>query len=97
MKKYLLIFVAGITMLACAPKSAEIVTEEASPAIPSASVSKGKTIYETKCIKCHALKTIKNHTTEQWAMILPKMAIKAKLINDQEALVNEYIQWELAK
>lgn len=103
MKKYILIFASGITLLACAPQASEAITDvtetvtDAEGAMPSASVAKGKALFEGKCAKCHDLKVIKGFTAEQWAMILPNMAEKAKLIDNQESLVNEYIQWELAK
>lgn len=90
-----MIFGAGITLMACAPQATETISD-VNDEIPSSSVAEGKVLYQGKCSKCHDLKTIKAYTTDQWANILPKMSIKAKINDEQQALVNEYIQWELA-
>ena len=95
MKK--IIFVGVVAILAsCTPKTAEVV-EAATPVTnPNAEVAQGKGLYDSKCSACHKLKTVDKYSTEQWAKILPDMAGKAKLPDNETALIQEFITWELS-
>lgn len=99
MKKLLLVFGIATVLIACSEKTAptaiEATPEPDTPAM-TADAEQGKGIFEANCQKCHGLKKIDNFSQEQWSNILPKMAVKAKLDASQTALVDAYIQWELA-
>lgn len=95
MKVYITLFAAGILLIACAPKNVEAVTEEVVTEVQDSNVEEGKMLYSQKCGKCHDLKVIDNYTKDQWANILPKMGVKAKLTDAEYAQVNAYVQWEL--
>ncbi len=99
MKKMLLIFGITATVIACSektsPTAVEATPEPDAPAM-TADAEQGKQIFEANCQRCHGLKKIDNYSKEQWAKILPNMASKAKLEASQTALVDAYVQWELA-
>lgn len=44
----------------------------------------GKTIYTSRCGRCHGLKNTENYTQQRWENILKAMIPKARL-NDEEA------------
>ncbi len=61
-------------------------------AMPDAAlVEAGKTVYTTKCTKCHALKVVDNYTVEKWTGILQSMIPKAKLDETESAQVTAYV------
>lgn len=98
MKKILFIFSILAIAVACAPK---LTTPEPTPVISdtaevmTSEAAVGKTVYSTSCVKCHKAKVIDEYSKEQWAGILPKMIIKAKLDETQANQVTQYINWEL--
>lgn len=97
MKKLTLLAGVFFTIVACAPKTTEGVTEEVNEKaeMPEFALA-GRTMMEDNCVKCHKLKEVDRYTSEQWSKILPKMAKKAKLEPAQTASIQEYITWELA-
>jgi len=61
-------------------------------AMPDAAlVEAGKSVYTTKCTKCHALKVVDNYTVEKWTGILQSMIPKAKLDETESAQVTAYV------
>ena len=57
----------------------------AAPAAPSAeTLASGKTVYTTRCNRCHEAKPLEKYTTAQWEGILKSMIPKARL-NELEA------------
>lgn len=94
MKK--IIFVGVLAILAsCTPKTAEIVETVEPVSYPTTEIAQGKGLYDTKCTTCHKMKTVDKYTTEEWAKILPNMAKKAKLPDNETALIQEFVTWEL--
>lgn len=94
MKK--LIFIGVVAFIAsCTPKTAEVVETATPVTYPTAEIAQGKDLYDSKCSTCHKLKTVDKYSTEQWAKILPDMAHKAKLVDSETALIQEFITWEL--
>lgn len=99
MKNIILIF--GLVMLVnlayTAPNVAPPTSEQlaklksADPSIDTTAVQNGYNVFAEKCQKCHKLKDPAKFTTEDWNKILPKMAKKAKLTDDQTALVKTYV------
>jgi cytochrome c5 len=76
-------------------------TPDMQPAEPSKSNSEleaasylaaGKTVYETKCTRCHSLKLIDLYTTDRWDTILKLMAPKAKLTESETVQVTAYLK-----
>ena len=97
MKKTLFILGTITLFAACAPKTTEAVIEEvAEVAMPTGEAAKGKLLYEAQCQKCHKLKVIDNYSAERWDVVLPDMAQKAKLEMSDQALIGQYVNWELA-
>ena len=97
MKKYIALFSIVTLLIACSPKIAEVVnpvTPEQAASM-SADVNSGKVLFDSKCHKCHKLKTIDKYTPEEWKVILPKMAQRAKLESSDESLIQQYVTWEL--
>jgi cytochrome c5 len=56
-----------------------------------ADLAEGKTIHDSKCNRCHQLKTITNFSMAEWDNILQRMIPKARLNEQQAALVRAYI------
>lgn len=95
MKFKALIFMGTLALVSCSPKTTTVGTEEKNLDFPNEIVEEGYNLQAQYCTRCHKLKTVDNYTREQWDKILPNMAKKAKLTPEQEATVNEYINWEL--
>ncbi len=58
----------------------------------AAMVAQGKTVYETRCNKCHGLKTVNNYTAQNWDGILKSMAPKAHLNQAETDQVTAYVK-----
>ena len=67
-----------------------IATSDAAPNDLSM-VESGKTVYSTKCGRCHDLKNAADYTAERWEKILDEMAPKAKLSDDEKKQVAAYV------
>jgi len=52
----------------------------------------GKTVYETKCIRCHAMKPVAAFTEPRWDGILRIMAPKANLTQVETEQVTAYVK-----
>lgn len=53
--------------------------------------SAGKTVYTTRCNRCHGLKNTENYTEQQWTNILKSMIPKARLNEDESKQVTAYV------
>lgn len=95
MKFKALIFMGTLALMSCSPKTTAADTKEKALQFPNTEVEEGYNLTAQHCARCHKLKTVDNYTREQWDKILPNMAKKAKLTPEQEATINEYINWEL--
>ena len=51
----------------------------------------GKTIYDNSCGKCHDLPNPTDHSAQDWVGIMNSMAPKARLNDDQHAMVYDYV------
>jgi len=52
----------------------------------------GKTVYETKCIRCHAMKPLAQFTEPRWDAILKIMAPKANLTPGETEQLTAYVK-----
>lgn len=95
MKKFLFVFIAGVTVVACSPETTAVVTDSNDEGMPKTAIGEGKVVYLKKCQKCHDLKKVEDFTAAEWKNILPKMAVKAELTEEEHEQVSAYINWEL--
>ncbi|MBP6091754.1 MAG: cytochrome c [Crocinitomicaceae bacterium] len=96
MKKLVLLLSIGSTLLACSPKTGEIVKLERTTIMtPSADLANGFELYQSNCGGCHELKNELAYSKEQWQVILPKMAKEARLDASQEKSISNYVYWRI--
>ncbi len=55
-------------------------------------IEHGRTIYVTKCARCHSPERVTKYSLERWGEILPRMAHEASLPSEDEAAVQMYIK-----
>lgn len=110
--KYLLIaFTAAGFLIACSPKTTEIITVEESVEetttttdgdMPKADIGEGKVVFLENCIGCHygkgpnSAEDLDKYSPTKIASILPKMIKNAELNDEQSRQVTAYIEWEIA-
>jgi mono/diheme cytochrome c family protein len=70
-----------------APKSSIKQLAENSPE----AITAGKTIFETRCNRCHDLKDTKGYTPDRWTSILQIMIPRARLNNEEAKQVTSYV------
>ena len=108
MKKLLfLLFISSLIIIACSKKTvaAKEVTVNTTTEAQSAEIAKsnvevdeasllaaGKTIYETKCTRCHGMKPIAFYAANRWDGILKLMAPKARLTETETQQVTAYVR-----
>lgn len=108
MKKVFFALSTLVLIVACSPKTAEVVevvtetttettTETAVLRKPSVEESEGMTIYNANCGKCHDFKVISDYSMERWSKIVPNMSAKAKLDATQESKIMAFVKWQLGK
>lgn len=95
MKKLIIGFVALSAIIACTPKTAEVITNTEDTAAMPAHIVEGKTLYVNNCGKCHKLKDIDAFTREQWDKVLMPMVKKSNLTEGDGNKIDEYVNWEL--
>ena len=102
--KNLITVMMGLTLIwTCSPKTSVATQKVNKPNVTdtkatSNEFASAKIMFETTCIKCHALKDASLYTAEKLQKIVPKMVIKANkksgstIINsEQEALLLKYL------
>ena len=100
MKKIVALSVFCLIIAAACHKKAVPTTTQTDPTPPAtptvavadaATLEAGKTVYTTKCAKCHPAKVVENYTAEKWVGILAAMIPKAKLDETESAQVTAYV------
>ncbi len=87
--KTLLIGVSATGVVAsCTPKPA---VAEGTKTDNAEKLAAGKTIFENSCGRCHDLPNPTAHSAQDWVGIMNSMAPKAKLNDEQHALVYDYV------
>lgn len=54
-------------------------------------ITQGKIIFENSCGKCHDLPDPQRYSSEKWVEIINWMAPKAKITQEQQQLVYQYV------
>src|SRR5207237_817539 len=62
---------------------------------PGSESDPGRRIYVTRCAKCHKFYSPASYSDQEWAKWMKKMQKKAKLTDEQEALLASYINTNL--
>ena len=105
MKKVFVIIFVAVAVVACSRKTtppAEIIisneqkvsnnkSEIAVTNTNTGETSAGKSIYTTRCGRCHALKPVDKYKTTEWENILKIMIPKAKLTDAEAKEVTAYV------
>ena len=87
--KTLLIAVSASGFLAsCTPKPA---VAEGTKTDNAEKLAAGKTIFQNSCGRCPDLPNPTAHSAQEWVGIMNSMAPKAKLNDEQHALVYDYV------
>jgi len=98
------LLIAGF-LFSCSPKTAPTTatttttttttTTATTPPVKTetAEVSAGKSIYVTKCTRCHEAKPMDHWTAQQWVPILDDMARKARLDDTEKSNVRAYVNF----
>lgn len=103
MKKIIVLSLLAIGFISCNAKKAvvenvknESTSELSAPIIPlTAELAAGKSIFEAKCGKCHDMPVPNHYTKEKWTPIMNSMAKKAKISDEEKALVYNYVTMNL--
>ena len=110
MKKYLILAVTTtLFFFACHKKTVPVIAErKVFPAAPKSDkatlaentpefIAAGKSIYESRCNRCHDLRSADVYTTERWASILKLMIPRARLNDLQAKQVTAYVSTNAKK
>lgn len=98
-KYYISIIALWLVISACQHKTVPVITARSSdppaPAHPvsntMADVVAGKTLFQGRCAKCHALPDPGQYNGPRWEGILQRMIPKAKLNETEAASLKAYI------
>lgn len=106
--KIIAAFVLAVAIYSCAPKVAvtamqpnpvqvppKIVETNAPNEVVVAALEEGKSLMERKCANCHSLFEPKEFKADQWPSILKRMQKKARIDDNETALIQNYILSEL--
>ena len=91
------IFSGSIFFICCSPILLKPVEQDVShaktrwPEVTAADLQSGYNIFVNKCGGCHLLYTPEKYSEERWLKIIPDMAKKAKITEEQESLLTKYI------
>ena len=65
--------------------------------LPIDSVRMGKELYANSCVRCHKLKEPSKYTIQQWPGLVNKMQKRAKITDNQKAIILSYLLSEAKK
>jgi cytochrome c553 len=74
------------------PDSTTIISAPVVELTDAASIALGKTVFETRCGRCHGLKNTADYTSQRWEGILRSMAPKARLTQTEIQQVTAYVK-----
>ena len=92
-KSFLRIAIALVvsTFTACSVTLYEPVAENTSADVTLEQLKQGKTLYSSTCNRCHSLYNPQRFSREKWTKNLAKMQPKAKISDDQKAMIYSYL------
>ena len=64
---------------------------EGTKTMTAENIALGKTLFDNSCGRCHDLPNPTSHSAQDWVGIMNSMAPKAKLNDEQRALVYDYV------
>jgi mono/diheme cytochrome c family protein len=67
------------------------------PAYEATEIAAGKTIYEGKCVRCHAAKPVDSYTQQRWPGILRSMVPRSKLDSIETKQLTAYVMTNAKK
>ena len=102
MKKHLAIFAAaivclvnlsscGTTNFAPPPVTAELARAGAHQHVDLAALREGRALFVSRCIECHTLPAVSQHSTTEWPRLIDEMAGRANLKSAERDAVLAYI------
>ncbi|MEI7801168.1 MAG: hypothetical protein WCI97_00845 [Bacteroidota bacterium] len=94
MKKYFLLSLFAVVVIACSKKTVSTVTQTITPTVNSDVVilEKGKQLVALHCVKCHNLPLPSDHGQKKWDKMLPIMFGKAHVSDTTEQhLIRNYV------
>ena len=102
MKKHLAIFAAaivclvnlsscGTTNFAPPPVTAELARAGARQHVDLATLHEGRALFASRCIECHTLPAVSQHSATEWPRLIDEMAGRASLKSTQRDAVLAYI------
>lgn len=110
MRKLSFLLLVAFFSFACSKKTAPAKSEPAPAPVPTPAeqpvqpvasippaVTAGKSLFDGKCGKCHDFKQPELYTAPAWAPIMDRMAIKARLSDDEKKQVLAYVQYHARK
>ena len=74
------------------PDSTTTVSQPTVELTDAVSIALGKTIFETRCGRCHGLKNTADYTSQRWEGILRSMTPKARLTQTEIQQVTAYVK-----
>ena len=80
----------SVTLLAPAQADADRGADKF-PGLTLADLQQGKALYEANCGKCHGLKKPESRDEAGWREIMPPMAKKAKINDQEQQLILQYV------
>jgi len=92
----LLLIPAALLVAAAACETTSHQRLEARLAAARTDVERGQAWYEHSCRRCHALRMPASHTAEEWGFFVRKYGRKARLTQEQQALVLLYLETSVA-
>lgn len=100
MKKLVFTFSAIALLVACSPKTTEVIEKvetletEKTNDFPNGEIAEGDYLFSEHCGKCHDLPKAAKYTETNWRKIVPEMAKEAKLDATQENKILQYVLWK---
>ena len=92
---YFLACIVVVVLAACSHKvkTTTTTTETTPDPVLMATITEGKTLYETNCNKCHELINPGKFTETEWTKNLNWMAPKAKITDTQKQTIFAYLSY----
>ena len=61
------------------------------------SVTQGRTLYVTECVRCHSPEAVTRYSWKRWGEIIPRMAERSDLSDSETQALSAYIRTTLGQ